>query len=349
MNATKPLLNDANPRIGTGKKGNCLIGPCHPFALVRLGPDVTFPQPTSGYRPGRPIIGFSHTHLSGTGGCTRYGNLRLMPFLGPPRRLPAAPFVTFPATDRRWSVPLEEHAEIGLYRCRFRFGVDVTLVATPRTGSHHYRFTGAGPRHVLVDLAAVLQGGAAPSGQMPYCEDWEMESCSLDGTVEVLGWHELAGRSDFRGGWGHVDPYTVFFFVRSREPFERAELFTAKGPVDHSVAEGSGLRVLLTYPETRRDICLDVGVSFFSLAGARTAVDTENSGFTAEVLHAKTRAAWAPWLGLVEVEGGTPLQRSLLATLASSPLHHADGPGRRRPPSRSEPIYRHRLPVGQHS
>ena len=105
-------LEAVNPKIGTGKRGNCLIGPCLPFSLVRLGPDISYPQSNSGYRPNRAFIGFSHTRLSGTGGCARYGNLRVMPFRGEPRRLHAAPWVTFPATDRQWSKPVEEEAEV---------------------------------------------------------------------------------------------------------------------------------------------------------------------------------------------------------------------------------------------
>jgi len=282
--------------------------------LVRLSPDVSFPHPNSGYRPDQPVIGFSHTHLSGSGGTPRYGNLRLMPFLGEPRRLRAAPFVTFPATDRRWSVPIEEDAQLGYYRCRFPFGVQAELSSTRRTGVHRYRFTGPGRRCLLVDFAAILQGAEAPAGQAPYCEDWEMVGHSIGGAVQAANERELAGRSDLQGGWGHFEPYHLFFFLRSREAFASCELFGDSGPIEGATGEGPGLRALLTYPEACQEIHIEVGISFSSVDLARDAVETESAGQTLEIVRHQARAAWQPWLDRVQVKGGTPGQRALLAT-----------------------------------
>ena len=307
-------LDSVNPLIGTGKQGSCLIGPCLPFGIVRLGPDTVYPQRNSGYRPNQPVIGFSHTHLSGTGGSPRHGNIRLMPFIGQPRRFPVAPFVSFPATNRQWSVPVDGHAEPGLYRCRFSFGVEVELTCTRRAGIHRYRFTGAGPRHVIVDFAATLQNANAPAGNALYCEDWEMEAVSTGGNVEVLNEREMAGRSDIQGGWGHFGSYQVFSFLRSSQPFASCELFDARGATESATAEGPGLRALLTYPESVHEICFEVGISFSSAERARNAVETESVGQTVEVVHQKARAAWTPWLDRIQVKGGTPDQQALLAT-----------------------------------
>src|SRR5712692_7847696 len=68
--------------IGTDGRGNCLCGPFLPFSLVRLGPDTLAPQSTNGYSSTAPVIYFSHTHVSGTGGGSRYGNIGVMPFTG---------------------------------------------------------------------------------------------------------------------------------------------------------------------------------------------------------------------------------------------------------------------------
>src|SRR5579883_2699450 len=79
------LLHAVDPFIGVDDPGNCLCGPYLPFSLIRLGPDTLVPQPTNGYRSNRPIIRFSHTHVSGTGGGGRYGNIGITPFIGLPR------------------------------------------------------------------------------------------------------------------------------------------------------------------------------------------------------------------------------------------------------------------------
>ena len=64
------LTRYVDPRIGTGGHGHVFVGANMPFGLVQLGP-TSIPQEwdwTSGYHESdSTVIGFSHTHLSGTG------------------------------------------------------------------------------------------------------------------------------------------------------------------------------------------------------------------------------------------------------------------------------------------
>ena len=59
-----------DPHIGTGEHGHVFMGANVPFGMVQLGP-TSLPQSwdwTSGYHESdSTVIGFSHTHLSGTG------------------------------------------------------------------------------------------------------------------------------------------------------------------------------------------------------------------------------------------------------------------------------------------
>ena len=59
-----------NPKIGTGGHGHVFVGANVPFGFVQLGP-TSIPQSwdwCSGYHDSdNTVIGFSHTHLSGTG------------------------------------------------------------------------------------------------------------------------------------------------------------------------------------------------------------------------------------------------------------------------------------------
>ena len=71
---TAPQAEDyaayVNPKIGTGGHGHVFVGANVPFGLVQLGP-TSIPQEwdwCSGYHDSdSTVIGFSHTHLSGTG------------------------------------------------------------------------------------------------------------------------------------------------------------------------------------------------------------------------------------------------------------------------------------------
>ena len=59
-----------DPKIGTGGHGHVFVGANVPFGMVQVGP-TSIPQEwdwVSGYhRSDSTVIGFSHTHLSGTG------------------------------------------------------------------------------------------------------------------------------------------------------------------------------------------------------------------------------------------------------------------------------------------
>lgn len=308
------MLDRINPHIGTDGRGNCLIGPCLPFGLVRLGPDTAFPHANSGYRPGKSLLGFSHMRMAGTGGASRYGHVRVMPLACAPKRLAAPPFMVLPATDRSWSKPLDERAALGEYHCRFGFGVDVDLTCTAHAGIHRYRFEPGTHPHVLIDLSSLLQGGFAPAGQAPYCEDWEMEGTCTGGRVELVSDREVAGTSEFLGGWGHFEPYRIYYFIRSRTPVAEFQLVNQTGPVGGTITSGTNLRAVLAYPESCREVELEVGISFSSVKQARHAVEVECGGRPWEALRDQAREAWRPWLDRIEVKGGTPDQQAILHT-----------------------------------
>ena len=64
------IVNQVDPRIGSGGHGHVFVGASVPFGMVQLGP-TSIPQAwdwCSGYHSSdSTVIGFSHTHLSGTG------------------------------------------------------------------------------------------------------------------------------------------------------------------------------------------------------------------------------------------------------------------------------------------
>ena len=64
------LLDFVDPLIGTGGHGHTFPGAAYPFGMVQLSPDTGLEgwDWCSGYHySDSSIIGFSHTHLSGTG------------------------------------------------------------------------------------------------------------------------------------------------------------------------------------------------------------------------------------------------------------------------------------------
>lgn len=152
---TYPLAEKVNPFIGTSAHGHSYPGASMPFGMVQLSPD-TYNEGwdwCSGYHySDNSIMGFSHTHLDGTG-CADYGDFLFMPTTGS---------LKFKAGSRR-------NPEQG-YRSRFSHGrekamagfygvylqdydIDVQLTTTRRVGFHKYTFPATKEANVIIDLA----------------------------------------------------------------------------------------------------------------------------------------------------------------------------------------------------
>ena len=131
---------------GTGFHGHTYPGATTPFGLVQLSPDTrTYGwDGCSGYHYSDSVIlGFSHTHLSGTG-CADLGD-----------------FLFTPGVGRAGSLPFrhrDETARPGYYKV-VTPGVTVELTATPHTGVHRYTFTGEGDRQILIDATHCIGDG----------------------------------------------------------------------------------------------------------------------------------------------------------------------------------------------
>ena len=73
-----------DPRIGSVGVGRTFPGPCMPFGMAKPGPDCGV-LPNAGWaQMPIPVLGFSQTHVSGTGGGQKYGNILLQPYLDAP-------------------------------------------------------------------------------------------------------------------------------------------------------------------------------------------------------------------------------------------------------------------------
>src|SRR5208283_152467 len=82
--ALPELVDEPLPLVGTDAHGHAYPGATVPFGMVQLSPDTPIDgwDGCSGYHySDTAIVGFSHTHLSGTG-CGCLGDILLMPTVG---------------------------------------------------------------------------------------------------------------------------------------------------------------------------------------------------------------------------------------------------------------------------
>ena len=98
------------------------------------------------------IRGFSQTHVSGTGGGAKYGNILVMPTTGDARPLDAG------------SPRVDERASAGLYSvtlARYSIGVDIT--AARRSAIYRFHYPQGAPANLLFDVTHCLISGARQS------------------------------------------------------------------------------------------------------------------------------------------------------------------------------------------
>ncbi len=121
------LTRLVNPFIGTGGHGHVFLGANVPFGLVQLGP-TQHNQGwywCSGYHYSDSVlVGFSHTHLSGTG-VGDLGDITVLPVVSPGQ------------SEVRFSHE-DEACRPGYYALTLANGVKVELTATERAGLHRY-------------------------------------------------------------------------------------------------------------------------------------------------------------------------------------------------------------------
>jgi len=161
----KDLLKYVNPFIGTDRMGHTYPGATVPFGMVQLSPDTdTLPYEVDGRYNGdvykycagyqyadRTIVGFSHTHFSGTGH-SDLGDILLMPTTGPLQMNPGTADAPENGYRSRFSHSAEK-ASPGYYSVLLEDNdILAELTATVRTGVHRYTFNKGGDAHVILDM-----------------------------------------------------------------------------------------------------------------------------------------------------------------------------------------------------
>ena len=163
-----------NPWIGTGGHGHVFLGANVPFGLVQIGPtEYTHGWDwCSGYHISDSVlVGFGHTHLSGTG----IGDLGDIGFL---------PVAHCCAKDTKFS-HANETVRPGYYAIRLQEpNVFVELTATKRVGFHRYTF-GADVNKAMLRID-LKQGTGWDNWKK---SDIKLESPTmLTGSRQSVGW-----------------------------------------------------------------------------------------------------------------------------------------------------------------
>jgi predicted alpha-1,2-mannosidase len=162
---TENLVQYVNPIIGTQRMGHTFPGATVPFGMVQLSPDTdTIPYETGGhYNPDvykycagyqyddKTIVGFSHTHFSGTGH-SDLGDFLIMPTVGKLQLNPGT--ADDPKSGFRSAFSHKsEVTEADYYKVKLdNDNIIAELTTTARVGFHQYTFPKTDSAHIILDL-----------------------------------------------------------------------------------------------------------------------------------------------------------------------------------------------------
>jgi len=332
------VLRTVDPRIGTGGHGHCYPGATVPFGAVQLSPD-TYNDGwdwCSGYHSSdTSIMGFSHTHLSGTG-CGDLLDFLVMAGTGPVRLTPGSREQPDGGYRSRFS-HAAERAEPGYYEVYLEDPkVHVALTATERTGLHQYTFPASEDAWLIVDLShSYLRSGG---------------SSVFSAELRQTGPGSLAG--------GHVTcawtwkRASYFALEVSKRP-ERVEIYSgdklvAPEAVGAGGLAGDNLKAVLHF-RTRADeaILVKTGISGVSPEGAARNLAAEQPDWDFAGVRAAAQARWREQLSRVRVHMAREEQRRIFYTalyhLSLGPTLYDDVDGQYRGMDRR--VYT--LPAGQ--
>ncbi len=298
------LTRSVNVFIGTGGHGHTYPGATVPFGAVQLSPD-TYNYGwdwCSGYHySDRSIMGFSHTHLSGTGVGDMLDVL-LMPGTGPSKIEPGSRENPDEGYRSRFSHQ-DESAEPGYYSVVLKdYAIKAELTATERAGIHKYTFPASDSSHFIVDLAhAILAKPDAP----PKVLSSELKVVN---NSTIIGGRRV-------GMW--ANGRHIYFAMKFSKPFDSMEIVSAGKILDSGVheANGTSLKCLVHYKTSAGDVIyVKVGLSGVSAEGALKNLAADIPAWDFDAVRKNAHDAWQKELSRIAIETVNQKQKQIFYT-----------------------------------
>ena len=367
MPGSAGLTHHVDVFIGTGGHGHTFPGATLPFGMVQLSPDTNDSgwDACSGYHIGDgSIMGFSHTHLSGTGAAdlldvlvmpvqgavqlqpgTRgrpdinyHSRYDMKPAAGVAQQLPVDAVITPSPGYRSRFDRSSESARPGYYRVTLKdHDILAELTCTERTGLHRYTFNQSGDGHLLVDFAH----GYHDSPGTP---------CRVsDATLKLIGNDTLVGS---RRAHQWANGRHIYFAMKLSRPITQGVLYSDDKalPGGSLEARGSHLKAALHLGDASSEpLLVKVGISGVDIEGALRNLEQELPDWDFDRVSAAADSAWERELGRIAIDAASDDMRRIFYTslyhTMMAPTLFSDVDGR----YRGMDLAVHQLPQGAHN
>ena len=249
-----------------------------------------------------PVVGFSQTHVSGTGGGQKYGNVLIMPYLTsnlqfPPSFLPLSLF-----SQCRTS----ETIAIGYYATTFENGIRTEITTSARCAHYRFHYPSPTPQHpksdahLFIDATHFLGKDTIPNLR----ERQQFVGAELT----IISDNEVEGYTCVRGGWNNGDAYTVYFAIHTDKPFS-------------ATTDSASQRAFLNFTDSL--VGVKVGISYISALQAHKNIDSIAFDDQLSLL----RQTWEEQLAKVDIEGTEQQKRMFYTALYHTMLMPVDKTG----------------------
>lgn len=276
-----------DPMIGSSGHGHVFVGANVPFGAVQLGPSNIFDgwDWCSGYHySSNTIVGFTHTHLSGTG-IGDLNDVLIMPATGPlqlnkgTKEDPDHGYLSTFSHDH-------EVSKAGYYSVMLdKYKIAAELTATERVGFHKYTFTGKQDHpHVILDLA----------DGMGWDRPVETYIKQVDATT-IVGYR-------YSTGW--AKDQRLFFAIKLSQPLSSIALYDSTAVAPGSAAKGLKMKAVLNFKAITNNVLqLKVGISPVSYENALANITAEIPAWDFYKVVAAATAKWNKELSKIQIEG----------------------------------------------
>lgn len=338
---TEDLTQYVDPMIGTQEMGHVFPGACVPFGMVQLSPDTdTIPYAVDGKYTGtvyrycagyqyndKTIVGFSHTHFSGTGH-SDLGDFLIMPTVGKLQLNPGT--ADKPETGYRSRFSREtEKAVPGYYRVKLEdYNIDAEMTTTERVGFHQYTFPKSDEAHIILDLT---------HGIYNYDGKVLWSQVRVENDTLVTGYR-------ITSGWARTN-YLYFAMVFSK-PIENYgskneenlvyKGFWRKFDQENNFPEMAGRRLKTHFDFKTKDgekIKIKFALSAVSTEGALKNLRAELPHFDFEKVKADAKTKWQNELERITIDAPTEKKVTFYTSLyhtAINPVQYMDVDGQYR-------------------
>ncbi|MFA6086249.1 GH92 family glycosyl hydrolase [Mucilaginibacter sp.] len=260
--------------IGTGFHGHVFVGANVPFGAVQLGPTQLSKgwDWCSGYHiSDSTIVGFQHTHLSGTG----IGDLGYISFMPTTGNINVNKGDIKDPQEGYFSLfsHKDEVIKPGYYSVKLKkYDINVQLTASKRVGFHQYTFPAAKQANILIDLAE----GIADIPTETYIK--QVNNTTIEGYRYSRGWARAQ---------------RIYFTAVFSKPITQFTVYDSTALQKGLTLTGKKVKGVISFESKKGEkVFVKVGISPVSAANALLNINTEIPGWDFNKVVANANAEW---------------------------------------------------------